>query len=143
MRTELERLTDKRLNPEEKAIRRINESGVIRTPLQSRKLANERLRTAIAELTEANINEVQMWLDVVAFDDPAKALDLLLRMLEFSVPKLSRVEANITREDSAGIQDLTIGDLQRIVNDARTIQGSAKQVEPDGETEDAEFEDLL
>ena len=134
MRTALEKLTDAAPSEDEKRVRRVNEAGIIRTPLQSRRLANERLRTAIAELTEANIKEVQLWLDIVAFDDPAKALDLMLRMLEFSVPKLSRVEASITDGRDSGIKDLTIGDLQRIVEDARTIQG---------EVEDAEFKDLI
>ncbi len=134
MRTALEKLTDAAPTAEQKAVRRVEEAGIIRTPLQSRRLANERLRTAIAELTEANIKEVQLWLDIVAFDDPAKALDLMLRMLEFSVPKLSRVEASITDGRDSGIKDLTIGDLQRIVEDARTIQGEA---------EDAEFKDLI
>lgn len=139
MRTELEKLVDsEKLTEEQKRVRRVEEAGVIRTPNQSKALATARLRTAIAELVEANITEVQQWLDFVAFDDPAKAIDLLLRMLEFSVPKLSRVEASIRDNDGVGIEDLTIGDLQKIIAEHRPpIIGEAEEVE------EGEFEDLV
>ena len=117
MRTELEKLYDSEfLTPDEKSVRRVEEAGVIRTPYQTRKLANERLRVAICELTDANIESVQLWLDDVAKLDPAKAIDFLLRMLEFSVPKLSRVEAQISTSGATGdLGDLTVRDLQEMV----------------------------
>lgn len=130
MRTELEKLYDSEfLTPDEKAVRRINEAGELRTPYQTRKLANERLRVAICELTDANIESVQTWLNKVAIEDPAKAIDFLLRMLEFSVPKLSRVEAQITTGGVSGdLGDLTVRDLQEMVLRHRregSIEGKA------------------
>jgi hypothetical protein len=50
------------------------------------------VRTAIAELAQANVSRCQAWLDDIASIDPAKALDLYLRMLEYHVPKLARSE---------------------------------------------------
>ena len=142
MRTEHEQMLDKEfMTDEEKSVRRIEEAGVIRSPITTRKLANERLRVAICELTDANIINVQTWLDDIAKNDPAKALDVILRMLEFSVPKLSRVEAHITEAGSSGsLGDLTVRDLQDMVTRAR------KEDPIDGESEeitDGEFKDLL
>jgi len=142
MRTAHEKMYDAEfLTQDEKSVRRVEEAGVIRTPIQTRKLANERLRVAICELTDANIVNVQDWLDKVATDDPAKALDMILRMLEFSVPKLSRVEATISPGGGTGnLGDLTVRDLQEMVTRAR-------QEDPiDGESEeitDGEFSELI
>ena len=49
-------------------------------------------KEAIATLIACNIPQLQTWLDKVAENDPAKAFDLLIKMMEFSVPKLSRIE---------------------------------------------------
>lgn len=134
MRTGLEKQYDSEfLTPDEKSVRRINEAGELRTPLQTRKLANERLRVAICELTDANIESVQEWLNKVAKEDPAKALDFVLRMLEFSVPKLSRVEAQITTGGISGdLGDLTVRDLQEMVLRARrqnSIDGECEELD--------------
>ncbi len=123
------------MTDEEKSLRRIDEAGIIRTPIQTRKLANERLRVAICELTDANIVSVQKWLDDVSKEDPAKAIDFLLRMLEFSVPKLSRVEAQITTGGATGdLGDLTVRDLQEMVLAHRredSIDGECEEVAND------------
>ena len=42
---------------------------------------------------------MQDWLDKVAKRDPAKALDLLARLAEFLVPKLSRSELRGAGDD--------------------------------------------
>jgi len=132
MRTAHEKLHDAEfMTDDEKSIRRVEEAGIIRSPLQSRKLANERLRVAICELTDANIENVQTWLDKVSTEDPAKAIDFLLRMLEFSVPKLSRVESQVSVNPGSGnLGDLTVRDLQAMVQahqkEERTIEGECE-----------------
>jgi len=132
-------IDDEFMTDDEKSVRRIEEAGIIRSPLQSRKLANERLRVAICELTDANIDSVQIWLDKIATEDPAKAIDFILRMLEFSVPKLSRVESTITTNPGASnLGDLTVRDLQEMVTARRDADRTIE-----GEAEDADFEDLL
>lgn len=142
MRTAHEKmLDDEFMSDDEKSQRRIAEAGVIRAPITTRKLANERLRVAICELTDANINSVQTWLDGIAKDDPAKAIDFILRMLEFSVPKLSRVESQITTNPGAtNLGDLTVRDLQEMVfarrDEDRTIEGESEAV-------DADFKELI
>ena len=133
MRTELEKQHDAEfLTQSEKSVRRIGEAGIIRSPYQTRKLANERLRVAICELTDANIVNVQKWLDKISTEDPAKAIDFLLRMLEFSVPKLSRVESQISTSGVSGdLGDLTVRDLQEMVLRARkagSIEGESEDI---------------
>lgn len=140
MRTELEKLTDADLSDERKAIRRVEEAGVIRTPEASSKIATARLRTAVAELTDTNFQDIQVWLDRVSTTDPAKALDFVLRLLEFSVPKLSRVEATIKDAGKSGVGDLTIGELQAMLVTARTIDGELQSAD---DAEDADFSDII
>lgn len=50
------------------------------------------VRAAIADFAEANVGKCQAWLDAVAAKDPARALELFVRLLEYHVPKLARTE---------------------------------------------------
>lgn len=50
------------------------------------------VRQAIARLAEGNVEKCQGWLDRIAIEDPDKAFDLFLKMLEYHVPKLARSE---------------------------------------------------
>ena len=54
------------------------------------------VRAAIAAFAEANVGKCQSWLDAVAEKDPARALELFVRLLEYHVPKLARSE--VTQE---------------------------------------------
>lgn len=62
------------------------------------------VRAAIALIAERNIKKLESWLTRVAEDDPAKAADILLRAIEYHIPKLGRLEH--TGKDG---DDLTIG----------------------------------
>lgn len=57
-------------------------------------------KEAISELIAGNMPKLQTWLDKIAEDDPAKAFDLLIKMMEFSVPKLSRIESKDQKPDT-------------------------------------------
>lgn len=57
------------------------------------------MREILASLTEANAEKVQGWFDEVAASDPAKALDLWIRLVEFTTPKLARMSVH---SDGAG-----------------------------------------
>ena len=50
------------------------------------------IREAYQRLTESNLNNMSEWLQQVATDDPAKAMDLMLRLSEYIIPKLARQE---------------------------------------------------
>jgi len=55
------------------------------------------VRAVIALVAEKNVPKINGWLDRVARKNPAKATDLLLRVLEYHIPKLTRAE--IVRPD--------------------------------------------
>lgn len=50
------------------------------------------VREAIAVFAEDNVGKLQEWLDKIGGDDPVKAADLYVRLLEYHVPKLARSE---------------------------------------------------
>ena len=49
-------------------------------------------REVIQELIDGNSGNLEGWLEKVAQDDPAKAIELCLKMMEYILPKLSRTE---------------------------------------------------
>ena len=50
------------------------------------------VRATIALIAERNVEKLETWLTEVGANDPAKAADLYLRMIEYHIPKLSRAE---------------------------------------------------
>ena len=64
------------------------------------------VRKAIALLAERNIGSLERWLDRVAEEDPAKASDILLRALEYHIPKLARSE--VTGKDGGPLEVVEI-----------------------------------
>ena len=61
--------------------------------------ATTRLREAYSDLLENNISRVQELFDKVAEKNPEKALELLLKLSEFALPKLRAIEVNNEPED--------------------------------------------
>jgi hypothetical protein len=49
-------------------------------------------RAAIALLAERNVGKLEGWLVQVAKEDPAKAADIFLRVIEYHIPKLARTD---------------------------------------------------
>lgn len=49
-------------------------------------------REAIARFVDGNAHRMEEWLDRVAKDDPAKAFDMLSKVMEYHLPKLARSE---------------------------------------------------
>lgn len=49
-------------------------------------------KEVIKKLLESNHDNMSIWLEKVASTDPAKALDLMFRLIDFVVPKLARQE---------------------------------------------------
>jgi hypothetical protein len=51
-----------------------------------------RVKDAIALLSERNIDKLEDWLDEIAAKDKIEAFKLMLQLLEYNIPKLSRAE---------------------------------------------------
>ena len=58
----------------------------------------QEIRDAFQLLIENNQDKFQLWLTETAIEEPARALEIILKMSEFIVPKLSRpdVKAEVT-----------------------------------------------
>jgi ribosomal protein L29 len=77
-----------------------NESG---NPAGRPKGATDKAKTEIREMyqqvIENNLSNVEIWLSNIAEDNPAKALDLMLRLSEFCLPKLKAMEIKADTND--------------------------------------------
>lgn len=57
--------------------------------------ATQEVKDAYLALIQGNLPQIQSWLDRVAERDPARAIDLLLRISPFVIPKKQEVDMNI------------------------------------------------
>ncbi len=101
------------------------------TSEQLRRTAVGRMRWAVTQLVEDNMENVQDWLELVRLvDGPKEALDIYIKLLEFAVPKLSRAEVSVEDGGKTQTAQLTMEELQNIIREARTIDGTATEVKP-------------
>jgi hypothetical protein len=115
---------------ERRALRRKNLPDAL-TSEQLRKTAVTRMRWAMTQLIEDNAEKVQGWIDAVAMvDGPKDALDIYIKLLEFAVPKLSRAEVSVEDGGKTHTAQLTMAELQAIIREARTIEGTAEPILP-------------
>lgn len=80
------------------------------------------IKQAYQSLVEGNLTNIETWLSKVAAKDPAKALDFMLRLSEFILPKIKSVQldtninepqpfivfrdvSGMTREEIASLKD--------------------------------------
>ena len=68
--------------------------------------ATNKIREAFQVLMESNIDRMSAWLEEVAEKDPKAALDLFIRMAEYTTPKLARVENS--HEVDEGITEIKL-----------------------------------
>lgn len=59
-------------------------------------------RETVTRLLESNAENVALWLERVAADDPDKALQRLAQLAEYAAPKLSRAEVKAEVENKGG-----------------------------------------
>ena len=50
------------------------------------------IREAYQKLTENNLDNMSRWISQVASEDPAKAMDIMIKLSEYILPKLARTE---------------------------------------------------
>ena len=50
------------------------------------------IRKAYQLLTEQNLDNMSIWLSQIAGEDPAKAMDMMIKLSEYVIPKLARQE---------------------------------------------------
>jgi DNA phosphorothioation-dependent restriction protein DptG len=64
------------------------------------------IKEAFQSLIESNLSNIETWLNEVASKDPAKALDMLLRLSEFILPKMKATE--LTGVKATGLKQVMI-----------------------------------
>ena len=76
-------------NPNWKKGQSANPNG---RPKGSKNKATQQIREAYQKLTENNLDNMTVWLAQIAANDPAKAMDLMLKLSEYIIPRLARTE---------------------------------------------------
>ena len=61
-------------------------------PKGTKNKSTQQIREAYQLLTEQNLDNMSVWLAHVAADNPEKAMDLMLKLSEYIIPKLARQE---------------------------------------------------
>jgi len=64
------------------------------------------IRNAFQLLIENNQDKMQLWLTETAMEEPARALEIILKMSEYIVPKLSRTEVKAEITDKSIVINL-------------------------------------
>ena len=64
------------------------------------------IRNAFQLLIEDNLDNMKVWLSDVAAEDPERALEIMLKMAEYIVPKLSRTEVKADITDKSIVINL-------------------------------------
>jgi hypothetical protein len=57
--------------------------------------STEEIKKYYVDLLHGNLDNIQLWLNQTASQDPAKALDFLLKLSPFVIPKKQETDLNI------------------------------------------------
>lgn len=77
-------------------------------PKGSPNKTTQTVRDAIALLAEKNVSKMQSWLDDIAADNPTKAFELTLALMEYNIPKLARTESTVEHSGELAIKKVEI-----------------------------------
>ena len=67
----------------------------------------KKLREAIAAITNGSVEDLQSCFAEIREDNPVKFIEMYLRLLEYTMPKLRSIDTNIELGDNA-IQKITV-----------------------------------
>tara|TARA_R110000772_G_scaffold175521_1_gene287255 strand:+ start:239 stop:583 length:345 start_codon:yes stop_codon:yes gene_type:complete len=83
-------MQDKRAgNPEWKKGVSGNPNG---RPVGSKNKATTQIREAYQRLTEDNLENMSLWLADIAADNPKEAMEMMIKLSEYVIPKMARTE---------------------------------------------------
>jgi len=71
--------------------------------------STQAVRDAIAIFAQDNVGRLQEWLERIAQDDPAKASDVFIKLLEYHVPKLSRSDDSLLIDGDVDVNHVAVG----------------------------------
>lgn len=61
-------------------------------PEGSKNKATQKIRIAYQKLTEDNLENMSRWLEAIAADSPKEAMDMMIKLSEYVIPKMARTE---------------------------------------------------
>lgn len=103
---------------------------------QIRRRSVTRVRYMLSTIAEELGQEIPALLEELRWQDDGaeKVLNMYIKLLEFSVPKLSRAEVKVEAPGDGATANLTMEQLQDIIREgvrleSRTIDGESKRVE--------------
>ena len=82
----------------------------------ARAVTQNRIRSAMAELAHMNVDNVHQWLQQVAAQSPAKAIELFMELAQFSLPRLKAVAIDVRSSDGS-VKTMSVADLEKIVSE--------------------------
>ena len=79
-------------------------------PKGSKNRSTKAMKEALSQLVDDNLENMSDWLNEMARDDPKAAFQCMLNLMEFQMPKMSRVtwidENEASERNSAGGEDI-------------------------------------
>lgn len=86
----------------------------------------EKIRKAITLLVEDNLDNMQAWLADIAAQSPKEAFNCLKDLIEYTTPKMARVEQSTRFVDEKG-KDLSAKDMEIMRNyEVKLLNGAKK-----------------
>lgn len=106
-----------------------------RGPIESRNVGRnhgaknkvtQNIRKAYQDLVEGNLQNMSLWIANIAADDPKQAMEIMIKLSEFVIPKLARTE--VTGQDGDDLfKNITFNfgpDVNSDERDQRTLPPS-------------------
>lgn len=96
--------------------------------------ATAEVRQAFADLVQGNLDNVKVWLDRVARDNPAKAVELILQLSRYILPELKAMAIDVQTEPR-DVRRMTIAELERSILEDMERERLPAPVEKQGDGE--------
>lgn len=95
----------------EKNDKRINRAG---RPVGALNRSTEQMKLNLARATNNTLNHLSEDLEKIRKKDPEKAIELALKLMEYTLPKLSRTE--VKAEIEQRVQQISVNITQKIID---------------------------
>ena len=95
----------------EKNDKRINRSG---RPVGALNRSTEQMKLNLARATNNTLNHLSEDLEKIRKKDPEKAIELALKLMEYTIPKLSRTE--VKAEIEQRVHQISVNITQKIID---------------------------
>lgn len=80
------------------------------------RVTRARIRLSMAELAAANMDNVNLWLAQTAAISPAKAVELFIELIQFSLPKVKAIAVDVRSKDGS-LSRLSMSELQSVISE--------------------------